>query len=92
MRTVTYDSVAVCDHLPSWMKDIRTKLEKMKAELKALEEKARGRSYFTKACPPAHSAGITIQCCARACVRMCVYGIVDGGGDPSPDPYFSGFP
>ena len=33
-------------------------------------------------CPPAHSAGITIQCCARVCV--CVYvhiwDYVDGGG------------
>ena len=35
--------------------------------------------WCASACPPAHSAGITIQCCARACAYVRVG--IDGGGD-----------
>ena len=35
--------------------------------------------------PPSHSAGITIQCCAR--VRMCVWAYMGGWGEEcDPDP------
>ena len=46
-------------------------------------------------CPPAHSAGITIQCCARVCayVRVGIYGggWMGGGIRSRAHPYFSWF-